>query len=121
LAKKPKNIHSKENLRASDCQYRSHNSPGFDPNLLRHKKACGAADEAVLKTQKITSYKRKSYFTGGIGSLGVGLRVIAHIRVTANNRIVPPGVYKIFEYSIRNSLTHTDPEARHYPTIKIND
>jgi len=37
-------------VRASDCQCRSRNSPGFDPNNLRHSGIWMAADEAVLKT-----------------------------------------------------------------------
>ncbi len=37
-------------VRASDCQCRSHNSPGFDPNFLCHSGIWGAADEAVSNT-----------------------------------------------------------------------
>ncbi len=37
-------------VRASDCQCRSRNSPGFDPSFLRHSGIWGAADEAVLNT-----------------------------------------------------------------------
>ncbi len=37
-------------VRASDCQWRSRNSPGFDPSILRHSGIWGAADEAVLNT-----------------------------------------------------------------------
>jgi hypothetical protein len=37
-------------VRASDCQCRSRNSPGFDPGILRHSGIWGAADEAVLNT-----------------------------------------------------------------------
>jgi hypothetical protein len=37
-------------VRASDCQCRSRNSPGFYPSILRHRGIWGAADEAVLKT-----------------------------------------------------------------------
>ena len=32
----------------TDCQRQSHNSPGFDPSILRHSGILGAADEAVL-------------------------------------------------------------------------
>ncbi len=35
-------------VRASGCQCQSHNSPGFDPSVLRHSGIWGAADEAVL-------------------------------------------------------------------------
>ncbi len=35
-------------VRASDCQCRSLNSPGFDSSNLRHSGISGAADEAVL-------------------------------------------------------------------------
>jgi hypothetical protein len=38
---------SREN-RASDCQFRSRNSPGFVPSILRHSVIWAAADEAVL-------------------------------------------------------------------------
>ncbi len=34
---------------ASDCQCRSRNSHGFDPNILRHSGIWGAADEAVYR------------------------------------------------------------------------
>ncbi len=34
-------------VRASDCQCRTHNSPGFDPSILRYSVIWGAADEAV--------------------------------------------------------------------------
>jgi hypothetical protein len=37
-------------VRASDCQCRSRNSPGFDPCILRHSGFWGAADEAVFNT-----------------------------------------------------------------------
>jgi hypothetical protein len=37
-------------VRASDCQCRSRNSPGFDPSILRHSEIWGAADEAMLNT-----------------------------------------------------------------------
>ncbi len=37
-------------IKASDCQCRIRNSPGFDPSILRHSRIWGAADEAVLKT-----------------------------------------------------------------------
>jgi hypothetical protein len=37
-------------VRASDCQCRSRNSPGFNPSILRHRGIWGAADEAVLNT-----------------------------------------------------------------------
>jgi hypothetical protein len=37
-------------VRASDCQCRSRNSPGFDPSILRHSGIWGAADETVLNT-----------------------------------------------------------------------
>jgi hypothetical protein len=37
-------------VRASDCQCRSRNSPGFDPSILRRSVIRGAADEAVLNT-----------------------------------------------------------------------
>ncbi len=41
-------------FRASDCQWRSRNSPGFDPIILRTQwNIWGAADEAVLKIQYI--------------------------------------------------------------------
>ena len=41
-------------VRASDCQCRSHNCPGFDPSILRHRGIWGATDEAALNTvQKI--------------------------------------------------------------------
>ncbi len=44
---------------ASDRQFKSHNSPGFDPSILRHSGIWGAADEAVQNKihQKI---KKKS-------------------------------------------------------------
>ncbi len=48
-------------VRASDCQCRSRNSPGFDPSILRHSGVWGAADEAVLNTvhwQKITLFRK---------------------------------------------------------------
>jgi hypothetical protein len=32
----------------------SRNSPGFDPNILRHSGIWGAADEAVLNTKKFS-------------------------------------------------------------------
>ncbi len=35
-------------VRASDCQCRSHNSPGFNPSILRHSGIWGAANETVL-------------------------------------------------------------------------
>ncbi len=35
-------------VRASDCQCRSRNSPGFDPGIIRHSGMRGAEDEAVL-------------------------------------------------------------------------
>jgi len=35
-------------VRASDCQCRSHNSPGFNPSILRHSGIWGAADKAAL-------------------------------------------------------------------------
>ncbi len=35
-------------VRASDRQFRSRNSPGFDPSILRHSGILGAADEGVL-------------------------------------------------------------------------
>ncbi len=50
-------------VRASDCQCRSRNSPGFDPSILRHSVIWGAADEAVLNTvhtkkiQNISQYE----------------------------------------------------------------
>ncbi len=37
-------------VRASDCQCRSRNSPGFNPSLLPHSGIQGAADERVLNT-----------------------------------------------------------------------
>jgi hypothetical protein len=37
-------------VRASDCQCRSSNCPGFDPSILRHSEILGKADEAVLNT-----------------------------------------------------------------------
>jgi hypothetical protein len=37
-------------FRASDCQCRSCNSPGFYPSILRHSGIWGAEDEAVLNT-----------------------------------------------------------------------
>jgi hypothetical protein len=44
-----------------DCQCQSHNSPGFDPSILRHSGILGAADEAVLnnvhKKIKIKTFK----------------------------------------------------------------
>jgi hypothetical protein len=43
-------LRSRTVVRASDCQCRSRNSPGFDPSILRHSGICGAAYEAVLKT-----------------------------------------------------------------------
>jgi hypothetical protein len=35
-------------VRASDCQCRSRNSPGFDPSILRHSRSGGATNETVL-------------------------------------------------------------------------
>jgi hypothetical protein len=37
-------------VRASDCQCRRRNSPGFDPSFLPHSGILGAADESVLNT-----------------------------------------------------------------------
>ncbi len=37
-------------VRASDCQWRSHNSPGFYPSILRHSGIWGVADEELLNT-----------------------------------------------------------------------
>ncbi len=37
-------------VRASDCQCRSRNSPGFGPSILKHSGILRAADEAVLNT-----------------------------------------------------------------------
>ncbi len=37
-------------VRASDCQCRSRNSPGFDPSILPHSGIWGAAYKAVLNT-----------------------------------------------------------------------
>jgi hypothetical protein len=48
-------------VRASDCQFRSRNSPGFDSSIFRHSGICGAADEAVLNTVPYIEEK-KSYF-----------------------------------------------------------
>ncbi len=45
-------IRSSRVIRASDCQCRSLNSPGFDPSILRHIGIWGAADEAEYSTFK---------------------------------------------------------------------
>ncbi len=37
-------------VRASDCQCRSRNNPGFDPSILRHSGIWGATDAAELNT-----------------------------------------------------------------------
>jgi hypothetical protein len=51
-------------VRLSDSQCRSHNSPGFDPSILRHNGTGGEADEAVLnivqKKKKFTAKKRSA-------------------------------------------------------------
>jgi hypothetical protein len=41
-------MRSSREIRASDCQCQSRNSPGFDPSIPRHSRIRGAADEAVL-------------------------------------------------------------------------
>ncbi len=52
-------MRSSQVVRASDCQCRSRNSPGFDPSILRHSGIWGAADEAVLKSvQRRTKNKK---------------------------------------------------------------
>ncbi len=47
-----------ELLRVSDCQFRSCNSPGFDPSILRHSEIWRAADEAVLNKVHLKKYKK---------------------------------------------------------------
>jgi hypothetical protein len=42
------NMESSRVVRASGCQCQSHNSPEFDPSILRHSDILGAEDEAVL-------------------------------------------------------------------------
>jgi hypothetical protein len=41
-------------IRASGCQCRSRNYPGFDPSILRHSGIWGAAKEAVLNIVQIS-------------------------------------------------------------------
>jgi hypothetical protein len=58
-------------VRASDCQCRSRNSPGFGgPSILRHRGIQGAADEVVLitveKNKKIPLLRKKKYLGPGI-------------------------------------------------------
>ncbi len=60
---------------ASDCQWRSSNSPGFNLSILRHSGIWGAAEEAVLnivhrkKIQKdlVLDYKQKMASRPGEG------------------------------------------------------
>ncbi len=61
-------VRSSQVVRASDCQYRSPNSPGFHPSILRHSGIWGEADEAVLnkvhrrkKIQKFPLFFFKCY------------------------------------------------------------
>ncbi len=52
-------------FRASDCQCRSCNGPGFDPSIRRHSGIWGAADEAVLnivRTYKINKLSWLAFF-----------------------------------------------------------
>ncbi len=44
--------------RASDCQWQSRNSPGFDPSILWQSGIWGAADEAVLN--KVCTWKKSN-------------------------------------------------------------
>jgi hypothetical protein len=47
--------------RASGCQCQSHNSPGFDPSILRHSGIRGAADEAVWNNVHEKNPLKKNY------------------------------------------------------------
>ncbi len=51
-------MRSSQVVRASDCQCRSPNSPGFDPSILRHSGILGAADEAVFNSVPVHSRKK---------------------------------------------------------------
>jgi hypothetical protein len=49
-------------VRASDCQCRSRNSHGFDPNILRYSGIWVAANEAVLNTERREKIKNIPLF-----------------------------------------------------------
>ncbi len=62
----PQRMRSSRVGRASDCQCRSRNIPGFDPSILRHNRVWGAADEAVLIQVHIKNPKNHPvYFSRG--------------------------------------------------------
>jgi hypothetical protein len=52
-------MRSSRMVSASARQCQSHNSPVFDPSILRHSRVLGAADETVFNTVPVTYIKRK--------------------------------------------------------------
>ncbi len=101
-------------VRASDCQFRSRNSPGFDPSILRHSGIWGAADEAVFNTV----HREKIQKIPLLNSCGWGVyQLLAHLPAT---RKVPwsvlsiyPGLFVVYNIVVDESMSVVGAPACH--------